>query len=191
MPLGWAATAREVEPTSYICGFCEAGVAVRYAYCQERSGDSANSAVCICPLCGTPTWLTWWDGTIRHQVPKPAAGRPLGERVPTDVRSTYNEARVAHSAGAFTAAAMMCRKLLMSLAVAEGDKPGRHFVEYIDWLAANGHTPPKSTRWVTAIKDQGNLANHEVRRFSEEESTQLLEAAYALIFFNYEIADDE
>jgi len=91
-----------------------------------------------------------------------------------DVQRLYNEARLNTSYGAFTSAVMLCRKLLMHIAVDLGAEAGLRFIQYVEYLEKEGYTPPRGRDWVTDIKDKGNEANHEIRIISEEEAQKTL-----------------
>jgi len=74
--------------------------------------------IAICPNCNGPTYFE------RHKqaVPLPA----FGDRVPhiddEIIEFVYQEARQCTAIGAYTAAVMLCRKLLMHIAVKKGAK---------------------------------------------------------------------
>jgi hypothetical protein len=86
----------------------------------------------------------------------------------------YAEARHCTSYGAFTAAAMLCRKILMHVAVSLGAKSNQSFKEYVDYVDREGYTPPKGKDWVDDIREKGNEANHEIRIVSEDEAQRTL-----------------
>jgi hypothetical protein len=69
---------------------------------------------------------------------------------------------------------MLCRKILMHVAVSLGAKPNQSFKEYVDYLDREGYTPPKGKEWVDDIRDKGNEANHEIRIVSEDEAQKTL-----------------
>jgi hypothetical protein len=75
-----------------------------------------------CPQCN--------EGSVKVKsgevYPVAPAGRPV-QNLPEDVAQAWREAGLAHSAGAYTASEMMCRKILMHVAVDRaGSKPQRH-----------------------------------------------------------------
>jgi hypothetical protein len=72
--------------------------------------------------------------------PGPRPGSNL-RGLPEDVARAYGEARDAASVNAWTATEMMCRKILMHVAVDKGAKPGEIFAHYIGHLAAEGYAP--------------------------------------------------
>lgn len=71
--------------------------------------------------------------------------------LPEDVARAYNEARDAASVHAWTAAEMMCRKILMHVAVDKGAKEGQTFAHYIDHLANEGYVPVVMKSWVDLL----------------------------------------
>ena len=57
-----------------------------------------------------------------------------------NVQQLFSEARYCTSYGAFTAEAMLCRKILMHVAVSLGAKPDQTFKVYVDSLGIPGAT---------------------------------------------------
>jgi len=108
--------------------------------------------------------------------------------LPDDVKDAWREARVAHNVAAYTASEMMCRKILMHLAVDKaGSDPGKHFVEYVNELQAKGYITAGLKDVVDRIRQRGNTANHELPSSTEEDSRltititeHLLEGVYEL-----------
>ena len=119
----------------------------------------------------------------------PAA--PAGGNVaslPDDVAQAWREARTAHSVAAYSAAEMMCRKILMHMAVDRaGANPGRKFVEYLDDLKSGGYLTTGTEPAVQKIKDRGNAANHELPASTEQESLATLGVTQYLLRGLYEI----
>lgn len=81
---------------------------------------------------------------------------------------------------------MLCRKILMHIAVDLGEKPGLSFVAYVDFLANNHYIPPKGRHWVDHIRKKGNEANHEIAIMLESDSKDLIGFVEMLFRFNYE-----
>ncbi len=93
----------------------------------------------------------------------PAA--PFGPPIvglPGDVDEAYQEARRCMGINAYTAAELVCRKILMHVAVDKGAKPGKTFAEYVTHLADAGYVTPPMQPWVDLIRQHGNLATHEL-----------------------------
>lgn len=118
-------------------------------------------------------------------MPTAPPGR-LPEHVPDNLGKLFNEARVATASGAYTAAVLVSRKMLMNVAVEEGDKPGKNFIEYVEYLDAKGFIPPHGKSWVDYIRQRGNEANHEIRLMSADDAHALLRFIEKLLEDNYE-----
>lgn len=164
----------------YLCGWCDSTVGSNAGYFHRDS----PSRIYVCPNCDNPTSFV---GTVGGQRQSPTAtpGFPV-QHLPADVEAVFNEAR--QSLGAFcpTAAALMCRKLLMNIAVNHGAKEGESFVYYVDHLAANGFVPPNGRGWVDLIRKKGNQATHEIALATETDANELLEFSGMLLRFIYE-----
>ena len=57
------------------------------------------------------------------------------EHLPVDIEALYTEARNCVAASCYTAAVLICRKLLMNMAVSQGADAGDTFVQYVEYLA--------------------------------------------------------
>jgi hypothetical protein len=103
------------------CGHCGRSVgaeivadAVRSNVAQSNYVPKPNMVLWLrCPSCG--------EGSVRKNnssmiLPGALPGHPVGG-LPPDVERAWKEARGAHSIGAYTAAEMKCRKILMHIAV--------------------------------------------------------------------------
>jgi hypothetical protein len=106
---------------------------------------------------------------------------------PRELGQLYDEAAAAYSAGAHTACAMVCRKLLMTTACKEGDTDGKSFVSYVNYITDSVLTFPKAKAAIEKIKNIGNEANHHVAFVSPDDSrkaltiiTYMLNAIYSL-----------
>ncbi len=66
------------------------------------------------------------------------------------------------SVGGFTAAELVCRKILMHVAVEKGAKEGKSFASYITHLEAAGYVTPPMKPWVDLIRQHGNDSTHEL-----------------------------
>lgn len=106
--------------------------------------------------------------------------------MPPDVESLYNEARRCSSIGAYTAAVLLSRKLLMNISVSLGAKDGEPFITYVEYLAANGYVPPNGKRWVDHIRKKGNEATHEIVLMQQSDAEDLLKFGEMLMTFIYE-----
>lgn len=162
----------------YVCSYCGNLIATKEGY--FRKGGNINRYIYICPKCEDPTYF-------KHdkQIPSPVLGNPVND-LPDDVGRLYDEARSCTASGSSTAAVLLCRKLLMHLAVEKGDKPGKKFAEYVEYLGKSGYVPPDGTEWVEHIRAQGNEANHEIKFMSPAIAEELLQFLEMLLKFIYE-----
>ena len=155
MDLQWV-NAVNIRSVEYQCGHCGHGVASSMGYFTNKNLDGVQVRIYICPHCAMPTVFQGdW------QLPQVALGNEV-DGVPDEVYSLYREARNCVAASAYTASVLTCRKLLMNIAVSEGAGEGKKFVEYVDYLAANGFVPPNGRGWVDYIRMKGNEATHEI-----------------------------
>lgn len=90
------------------------------------------------------------------------------------------------AANAYTGAVLICRKMLMNIAVSEGAKEGETFVSYVEYLANKGFVPPNGKIWVDYIRTRGNEANHDIALMEEKDSVALVTFVEMLLRFIYE-----
>ena len=179
---GWQGL-QNIPSVTFICGFCGDKVASKEGYfaTHSPSGGQQIAFIRICPGCNGPTVFTR-SGT---RSPGTAPGNPVWN-VPEDLSRLYNEARASTAAGAFTAAVLVCRKMLMNIAVVEGANEGKPFIKYIEYLADNGYVPPKGRVWVDYIRTRGNEATHEIEMMDESDAVALVTFVEMLLRFIYE-----
>ena len=119
------------------------------------------------------------------QRPAPRLGNKV-DNVPYSIERLYEEARDCTGVGAYTAAVLACRKLLMNITVDHGAKKGQPFIEYIEYLAKKGYVPPNGQQWVNHIRQKGNEANHEIALMAEGDAVDLITFIEMLLKFIYE-----
>lgn len=167
---------------AYDCAYCGKHVAPREAYNGVASNGSILESIQICNYCNKPTYFDSDD----KQMPAPRFGESV-ENLPENIKLLYNEARDCMSVIAYTAAVLVCRKLLMHIAVEKGAKEGASFKEYVGYLSDNHFVPPDSKAWVGHIRDKGNEANHEIVLMKREEAEQLIEFISMLMKIIYDL----
>lgn len=180
---GWHDT-RALNRATWVCGFCGDKVGSDKGYWAGPNEDGSGAMVAfirICPTCDGPTLFT---RSGKH-FPGSAPGQPVSH-VPEKLSQLYNEARSSAAATAYTAAVLACRKMLMNIAVEEGAKAGRSFVEYVGYLAKQGYVPPNGKVWVDYIRKRGNEANHEIELMEEQDAIALITLVGMLLRFIYE-----
>jgi hypothetical protein len=165
---------------AYRAGASSAG-AFRPVSCGH-CGRSVHAAV-IAEVEGIIYWLRCThcnSGSVLHETrygpriwPQPRPGEDV-EGLPDDVRAAWDEARSCAGAAAHTATEMVCRKILMHIAVDKGDQEGQSFASYIDHLVGEGYVTKPMHSWVTRIKDRANRANHDIAQTTAEQGAETL-----------------
>jgi len=169
--------AYQVPSRKYQCGYCGNRVAANVGY--YVNGNPAIS-ICICPFCEKPSYFA-----PNEQVPGVVPGSDV-KSLPGDIEALYAEARRCFSLRGYTAAVIVCRKLLMNIAVAQGAPGGQSFIEYVEYLAVNGFVPPNGKAWVDHIRKKGNEANHEIILMTQQDAEKLISFTEMLLKFIYE-----
>lgn len=102
------------------------------------------------------------------------------------VNALYDEARDCAGAGAHTAAVMLCRTILMHLAVAHGADKNNTFQYYVGFLSDKGYVPPNGKAWVDLIRSKGGEAVHDIRVMTQADSEPIIRFTEMLLRFVYE-----
>jgi len=180
--MGW----RSLQPLpnkAFKCGHCGERVSSDRGYRVGRNPDGSGPHIggsYICPNCVGPTLIM--PGV---QFPGPPMGNAVA-RVPADLDQLYKEARDCARAGCYTASVLLCRKMLMNLAVAQGAAEGSTFLRYVEYLADQGYLPPNGRHWVDHIRLKGNEATHEIAVMNETDAEELITFTEMLLRFIYE-----
>jgi hypothetical protein len=168
-----------INSLSFVCGYCGNKVASNHGYVTSDATEGKQGFIYICPHCNRPTYFH------KKQIPGVSPGNEV-EHLPRDIEALYKESRECVAASAYTASVLICRKLLMNLAVAQGAEAGKKFIEYVDYLAAEGYVPPNGRGWVDHIRKKGNEATHEIVLMSKDDAEELIAFAEMLLKFIYE-----
>jgi hypothetical protein len=166
-----------VAGRSYTCGYCGQSVGPSVGYFRDGSTDF----ILICPTCAGPT--VFFDDNQHPGVPSGASVQGL----PDDVSSLYGQARRCIAASAYTGAVLICRKILMHVAVTVGADPGKNFVDYVQYLLDERHVPANAKGWVDHIRTEGNEENHEIDIATRAEAEQLIAFTEMLLKLMYEM----
>lgn len=165
-----------------------------------------------CPHCGGPQVFlvastnaggqTWWlrcpvclKGAVFDNGTMYPSAVPLRmpEGLPAADRAIWDEARACLGVGANAAAVMLCRKLLLHIAVASGlpaknDKDrSPNFLQSVEHLQAQGIVTVKMRPWVDRIKDIGNDANHELTPIARGDAMDVATFTLQLLVLAYEL----
>ncbi len=169
----------------YLCAHCGAWtsglVVARYHY----GYDTVNWL--ICTGCGHGSV---YDNGDLH--PSSKFGLAI-EGLPEDVGKAYEEARSCYSVNAFTACELICRKLLMHVAVDKGAKENEAFTYYLSKLGEQGYITPPMTKWVALIREHGGKATHliEAPDRGRSESTLMFTAELLRLIYEMEHMADK
>lgn len=173
-----------IENKSFACGYCGDKVASDRGYKIGRFADGSGNQVggiYICPNCQGPNFIDlskiWYPG---HPF-----GRSV-KNVPSELNELYEEARRCHKDNCFTASVLLCRKILMNIAVEQGTKENLRFIEYVNYLSDKGFIPPNGKKWVDHIRKKGNEATHEIKIIEESDSKDLITFSEMMLIFLYE-----
>jgi len=99
----------------------------------------------------------------------------------------FDEAAKAYAAGAYTATAMLCRKILMACACHEGDKDGKAFTDYVTYITGTVLTFPKAKDAIDKIRGIGNEANHNVKFVSRDDAKKAMQIATYMLTTIYSL----
>lgn len=173
-----------LEPKCYICGYCGKDVSSEKGYRIHHvsSTGSQYGGVFICPSC---KGATYFSPEYKDQVPGPLCGRAV-QYVPVDLDRLFTEARDSTANGNYTASVLLCRKMLMNIAVTQKAPANLPFIEYVNFLAKEGYVPPNGKHWVDHIRKKGNEANHEIALMNQKDAVELLTFVEMLLRFIYE-----
>lgn len=183
------------------------------AYSRFNRGENHAYATGDCPNCGAhqfiviaytkdqnQAWLRCIACRMAFAVnegiispPEKPLRVPAG--LPADGGTVWGEVRDCLGVGAYTSAVMMCRKLLMHVAVAHGLPPkdgsnrAPNFAQCVNHLQAEGIITRKMRPWVDRIKDVGNEANHEIAPVTRESAIDVATFTQKLLELAYEMDD--
>jgi hypothetical protein len=173
-----------LENRSFVCGYCGDKVSSASGY---KIGDKSDGSgvprggIYICSNCQGPNFFAPDD----RRFPSPPFGQSVSH-VPGDLDSLYEEARRCTALTCYTASVLLCRKMLMNIAVQQGAEEGLKFIQYVDYLASKGFIPPNGRHWVDHIRKKGNEATHEIALMEEQDARELLVFSEMLLKFIYE-----
>jgi hypothetical protein len=112
---------------------------------------------------------------------------PEIQGLPDDVKVAYNEAQRCMSVNALTACELICRKILMHVAVEKGAKEGINFADYLTHLGNQGYITPPMKGWVDLIRQHGNKATHVLDAPDQKRAESTLMFTAELLRLIYEM----
>jgi hypothetical protein len=136
----------------------------------------------ICPSCG--------DGSVyssRDQIFPGISYGPSIEGLPALINQAYQEARDCMMVSAYTACELICRKILMHVAVEKGAKEKESFSSYLTFLGEKGYITPPMTEWVDLIRQHGGKATHLIDEPERKRAESTLMFTAELLRLIYEM----
>jgi hypothetical protein len=167
-----------VHGSPFVCGNCGADAAPHAGFRNSVS----QAIIAICPRCHHPTMII--EGRI--QIPGAPMGRPVDE-LPENVERFYSEARRCGTVDAWDAVALLCRTLLMHVAVDKKvAKLGDYFEACVDALDNGGWITVGGKPWVDSVRKIGNKAAHKADPVTKDEAAMILGFVELLLRTGYE-----
>lgn len=165
---------------TYLCGHC--GMKVTGATISAwRKPDGVLIKWVMCTNCDL--------GSVLHD-DNPIPSHPFGpeiEGLPLEVSEAYEEARKDMSVQAYTSSELICRKILMHVAVDKGAAEGQTFTSYIDYIEAQGYITPPMKSWVDLIRKHGNEATHRLTPANKDRAEGTIMFTAELLRLVYEM----
>ena len=179
----WGST--EISEATYKCGYCGSTVTSNEGMpLGDVLGSYVDSnlpqGVFICTNCKLPSFI--YNGI---QVPGVNFGNSVNN-IPDNVNSVYEEARKSFSVGAYTGVILLCRKLLMHVAVDFGADKNKNFFDYVNYLKDNHYVSQNSGEWIDSIRKFGNVATHQIEVNTKEDAERMIKFCEMLLKMNYE-----
>lgn len=180
---GWYSK-QTLAAKKFKCGYCGNKVSSERGYKIGEHSDGSGQhkgGIYLCPECDGPIFFT----LDNVQIPGAAVGNEISY-LPVDLEKIYNEARKCISQNCFTAAVLLCRKIIMNISVEQGAEEGLNFYNYVEYLSEKGYVPPNGEKWLHHVRKKGNIATHEIKDMNFEDARDLLVFIEMLLRFIYE-----
>ena len=103
------------------------------------------------------------------------------EELQDEIKSAYKETVKCLSIDAYTATTMMCRKILMLIAVDLDADKNKAFEYYVDYLEENGYITQSIKHWMSYVRIGGNDANHEKEPINDQRAMNIFMFVTALL----------
>jgi len=139
-----------------------------------------------CRRCGIILEAVIYDGIVSDVTIAIPTGYEV-KGLPDDIEKAYAETRRCMVAKCYTAAELLCRKILMHVAVEKGAKEGDSFVSYLTFLEKNGFVAPQMLTWLDLIRKHGNLAAHSLQDIDHERAESTVTFTAELLRMIYEM----
>ena len=165
---------------NHVSGACVASTSWEY-YEFVRTQSTRHVRWLQCTNCGLGS-----VANDKHVLPSVPFG-PQIEGLPEDVKSSYSEARRCMGVNGYTAAELICRKILMHVAVEKKAEEGESFASYLTYLESLGYVTPPMKSWVDLIRQHGNQSAHELASPDKERAESTVMFTAELLRLTYEM----
>ncbi|WP_261133050.1 DUF4145 domain-containing protein [Bacillus sp. Marseille-Q3570] len=176
----------DIYGQKYTCGHCNTETSAIGGYVLQRRDEQGfweeGSYLLVCTGCNFPTFL---QADLSIQIPNPKVLSNV-EHLPESLAKLFRETREAISSDLYNSTVLLCRKMLMNLAVQEGAEENKTFVFYVNYIEENAYITVKMKPWVDKIRRIGNTATHEIPDVSKEEAFVAFEFLVMLLKLAYE-----
>jgi len=163
-----------------------------------QCGGTQMAVIAYRPGVNDPRWLRCVNcglGLVENKGVAAPGVKPLStpQGVEAREREVWEEARSCLAVGANAAAVMLCRNLLLHVAIGNGlspeDDKGRspNFDVAVNHLQSVGVITVRMKPWVDRIREVGNQANHKLEAISAEQALDVARFTEQLLRLAYEM----
>jgi len=169
---------------AYICGHCghkTAGRVVSGKTVNKGGSGPLITRFMLCTGCG--------NGSVENNnniTPGIRLGSNL-EGLPQSVEVAYNEARDLMAICAYTSCELICRKILLHIAVDKGSKEDISFEQCMEHLEKEGYITVTIKPWADLIRKHGNKSTHRLEAPDENRAKATFTFTEQLLKIVYEM----
>ena len=139
-----------------------------------------------CDECAVILWVRLADSIVAD-VKVNSSGGPEVQGLPADVQEAYEETRRCMAAKCFAAVELLCRSILMHVAVEKGAGKGDSFVAYLSFLESKGFIAPQMRTWLDLIRRHGNETAHGLQKLDARRAESTMAFTAELLRLIYEM----
>lgn len=175
---------QELANQSWRCGHCGDTVSSTKGLSIGQYSDGSGKTlggIWICSNCNGPTFFSPKHGVY----PGVSFGSEV-QHLPDEIADLYTQARRCTSQNCYTAAVLLCRKILMCVAVKLGYEEEEGFEGTLQFLADKNYVPPNAMPWIEHLRAQGCEADHVVVKRTVEDAKQMVVFTEMLLKLTYE-----
>lgn len=127
---------------------------------------------------------------IMHNLSPGSLPAPRVSGMPPTLEGAWEEVLLSGQAGAWTASELMCRKILMHVAVDKFKAPeGEAFTVYVKALDEAHFFPKMLQPLLDGIRERGNRATHDVAASPERQAIKTIQITHHVLRTIYELAN--